>query len=104
MRGSRLALLLILYVSLDFANPMMPGAVSFDPDDSVEAVRPDRSRADGDAAPEAPGPAPERPEPGLLVRLAARPAPGIVPPRRAPVLPRFRPARSPDPAPGSDDH
>jgi hypothetical protein len=104
MRARRLAPLLILYVSLDFANPMMPGAVSFDPDDSVEAIRPDRSRVDGDAAPAPPGPAAERLEPSRLVRLAARPAPGIVPPRRAPVLPRLRPARSPDPAPGSDDH
>lgn len=34
-----LAVLLLAYLALDFANPLMPGAVSFDPDDSVEAVR-----------------------------------------------------------------
>ncbi|MBI2158262.1 MAG: hypothetical protein HYU26_15380, partial [Candidatus Rokubacteria bacterium] len=40
MTVSRLTLrLLLLYVALDFSNPLMPGAVSFDPDDSVEAVR-----------------------------------------------------------------
>jgi hypothetical protein len=29
---------LLLYVSLDFANPLMPGAVCFDPDRSVDGV------------------------------------------------------------------
>jgi hypothetical protein len=29
---------LLLYLAADFANPLMPGAVCFDPDDSVEGV------------------------------------------------------------------
>ena len=44
----KLALLLVVYVSLDFANPMMPGAVTFDTDDSVEGRKADRGR-DADA-------------------------------------------------------
>ncbi len=39
MRARHLILLLVLYVSLDLANPFMPGAFSFNPDDSVDAVR-----------------------------------------------------------------
>ncbi|MEX2146133.1 MAG: hypothetical protein WED01_03880 [Candidatus Rokuibacteriota bacterium] len=46
----KLALLLAVYVSLDFSNPMMPGAVSFDTADSVEGWRADRGReAEADA-------------------------------------------------------
>jgi hypothetical protein len=46
----KLALLLVVYVSLDFANPMMPGAVTFDTNDSVEGRKADRGRdADADA-------------------------------------------------------
>lgn len=40
MRRRVPALVLLLYVALDFANPLMPGAVSFDAETSVEAVRP----------------------------------------------------------------
>ena len=29
---------LVLYVALDFANPLMPGAVNFDPDTSVDGI------------------------------------------------------------------
>lgn len=38
MKGRRLILLLGLYVSLDLANPFMPGAFNFNPDDSVDGV------------------------------------------------------------------
>ena len=37
MRCATLAL--VLYLALDFANPLMPGSVSFDPDESVHATR-----------------------------------------------------------------
>ena len=43
----RLALLLLLYVSLDFANPLMPGAVTFDPSGSVDGLRAPRVRVVG---------------------------------------------------------
>src|SRR5262249_12531839 len=32
-------LVLVLYLALDFATPLMPGSVSFDPDESVHATR-----------------------------------------------------------------
>jgi hypothetical protein len=44
MRRSRLILLVLLYLVLDFANPHMPGAVSFDPDESIDGVRVERDR------------------------------------------------------------
>ena len=39
MRARHLIFLLGLYVSLDLANPFMPGAFNFNPDDSVDGVR-----------------------------------------------------------------
>ena len=50
MSPLKLALLLVVYVSLDFANPMMPGAVSFNTDDSVEGRKADRGDADAVAS------------------------------------------------------
>lgn len=38
MTGRRLTLLLALYVTLDLANPWMPGAFVFDPDGSVDGA------------------------------------------------------------------
>ena len=40
----RLVLLVALYVALDFANPLMPGAACFDAGDTVDAVRGHRLR------------------------------------------------------------
>lgn len=40
----QLSLLFALYLSLDFSNPMMPGAVGFGPGESVEARQGDRLR------------------------------------------------------------
>lgn len=40
----RLVLLVALYVALDFANPLMPGAVCFDAGDTVDGVRGQRPR------------------------------------------------------------
>jgi hypothetical protein len=49
----RLPVLLLLYVALDFANPLMPGAVRFDAG-SIEVVQADRTaRAARPAAPSA---------------------------------------------------
>lgn len=39
MRGRCLIVLLSLYVTLDFANPFMPGAFNFDPGESVDGAR-----------------------------------------------------------------
>lgn len=38
-------LAILLYVAADFANPLMPGAVCFDPDESVDGVARARSSA-----------------------------------------------------------
>jgi hypothetical protein len=43
MAVSRVSLLVLVYVTLDFANPLMPGAVSFDRG-SVDVVQGDRAR------------------------------------------------------------
>jgi hypothetical protein len=45
-----LTLVLVAYVAIDLANPLMPGARSFGLDDSVEARRADRSRGHDDVA------------------------------------------------------
>ena len=52
MTLNRLSVLLILYVAADFANPLMPGAVSY-PNGSVEGVHVERSRT-ADVLPDAP--------------------------------------------------
>jgi hypothetical protein len=101
----KLALLLAVYVSLDFSNPMMPGAVSFDADDSVEGRRADRGReADADAsAARLPAAAPLRSAaaaPAVMGR--ARPAPRGTPVWQ-PHVPRSYPSASSSTAP-SEDH
>jgi hypothetical protein len=93
--------LLVLYVLLDFANPLMPGAVGFGPGESIEAVR--VCQGDDCQLPGAPGPAarpaatppPAAPRPGRTSPLAARHR------RRGP-LRRPRPAH-PEPAPRTAD-
>lgn len=47
MTARRLTLLLILYVALDFANPLMPGAVTFDAADCTDGVHSDAARGAG---------------------------------------------------------
>lgn len=44
MKWPRLTLLVAMYVSLDVANPLMSGALSFGVEDSVEARQVDRFR------------------------------------------------------------
>jgi hypothetical protein len=44
MRGW-LVVLVAFYLALDLANPLMPGALNFDADDTVDAVRGHRDRA-----------------------------------------------------------
>ncbi|HUP34572.1 MAG TPA: hypothetical protein VNC82_03895 [Candidatus Limnocylindria bacterium] len=100
----KLALLLAVYVSLDFSNPMMPGAVSFDTAKSVEGRPADRGReveADAGGA-RLPAVAPLRHAAGApAVTGRARPAP-----RGAPVwqahVPRSYPSASVSTAPAED--
>ncbi|MBI1964092.1 MAG: hypothetical protein HYS37_12045 [Candidatus Rokubacteria bacterium] len=99
MTVSRLTLrLLLLYVALDFSNPLMPGAVSFDPDDSVEAVRAGRLEPPAAAVAVTPVPAPARVESAPPTRPALRrPAGPAAPPV---VLTHLR--RTPAPSRTSD--
>lgn len=78
MTWSRLALLVVLYVALDVMNPMIPGALVFEAEDSVEARQGLRFRAHDDATPFAR--APEhlpRLECRLVVTRPASPAPRV---------------------------
>jgi hypothetical protein len=70
MSLSRLSVLLILYVAADFANPLMPGAVTF-LNGSVEAVHVERARF-LECAPGAPVLAPHE---GVEVARLTCPAP-----------------------------
>ena len=49
--------LVLVYLALDFGDPNLPGATTFDPDDSVEVVHLQR---DPSPAPPAPAVTPER--------------------------------------------
>ena len=101
--AARVAFLgLVLYVALDFANPLMPGAVCFDPADSVEGVG--RARASVAAPSIAVSPTTEV---VLPAALGARVAASTATPRArtaVPIAPRARTAPAPDPSPAPDDH
>jgi hypothetical protein len=90
-----LVLLVVLYVSLDFANPWIPGAFVFDSDESVDALVPRRdlpvipetgaSRSAVKLEPRAlepEGALPARPLSGWLVerKRAHAPSPDLSPP------------------------
>lgn len=105
MRASRLAVLfLLLYVALDFGNPLMPGAVSFDPEDCVEAVRAGRVTAPADGVAVAPAPAPPRFEPVRSADLPLAPVPAPGPPRERLAHARRIPAPAAAAARLSEDH
>jgi hypothetical protein len=103
MAASRVSLLLLVYVTLDFANPLMPGAVSFDRG-SVEVVQGDRARPTA-VAPVCIVPSPEIVLERLRVaRTDHRPAPAVHRNRDAVIRIRHAPPSSPDPAVSPDDH
>ena len=90
------SLLVLLYLLLDLANPEVPGAFEFDPDESVEIVRIER-----DVTPAPPTlvsmaarewlMVPTSPLSTLTVQLPSGPAPSITMPLRIPQR------RAPDP-------
>jgi hypothetical protein len=104
MDASRLALLLLVYVTLDFANPFMPGAVSFD-GGSVDAVRADRARP---LTPAVPVDLASSSEAGIdpVARVRASVRPGPIPEPRHHAVTRIRraPPSSSDPPAASEDH
>jgi hypothetical protein len=67
MKWSRLTLLLAVYVTLDVSSPLMPGALCFSVEDSVEARRtaPVRIHAGASALPLAPSKPLTPVEPGI---------------------------------------
>ncbi len=94
--------LLLLYVAMDFANPMMPGAFEFEPAESVEALRGERNRVIAPTDLPAPNPLvvselPPRPREEGVVRNPF-PAELFIPVKRAHLL-----AAGDSASPG-DDH
>ncbi|MBI2217333.1 MAG: hypothetical protein HYU51_08555 [Candidatus Rokubacteria bacterium] len=83
--------LVAVYMSLDVSNPMMPGALTFGIDESVEVRQADRFRAHDAAARLPLAPAPKRLEP------VERPV--IVTRASAPDVPRIRRSRLEYPRP-----
>lgn len=99
------ALVVALYLVLDVANPLMPGALGLGVQNSVDSRQADRGRADDVTGPPAPTPT------GEHVEIFEA---GVAGPRPAPAAPRVRAAHAPrrtvpalaahaPPAP-SDDH
>ncbi len=98
-------LLILLYVTLDFANPMMPGAVMFNPDDTIEGVYVERVRPQSPAVAVALVPILGHGDLLPIIRAVAR---GLRENPEAPNRWRVQIGRahsfSPDPASLTDDH
>jgi hypothetical protein len=103
MTLAKLALLVAAYLSLDVANPMMPGALTFGVEESVEARQADRFRGrDAGVAPLPRAPEPERLDPsGRPLALSRLPGPQTSRPGRLPVT---RSGLSLPPAAPAEDH
>ena len=100
----RIPLLVLLYVTLDFANPLMPGAVRFE-GGSVEVVQADRSARAGVPTILVPEMRPVV----VVPPVGARVRPTLVPriPTRSPRrgARKVKPPRRPDPPPSTtEDH
>jgi hypothetical protein len=99
----RLAWLILIYVTLDFANPLMPGAVNFDAEDSVDGVHAERVRADRFETINAVTPALFHAAIVESERIS-RPVVALERSDREPSVVRRTPARPPEPASPGDDH
>ena len=93
----RVPALLLLYVVLDFANPLMPGAVNFDAGASVEAVRLERAWSPRALSAAVPVPAPP-----LALSPALVSPPAAHPTRPAPTRPTRRLAAPPRSGPTAE--
>jgi hypothetical protein len=103
MPARRFALLLVLYFALDFANPLMPGAVQF-VDGSVDVVHADRTRPESVPVDTALTSLPVHEQPNVLVRDPLH-FDSISPDRRDHFVPVRRPPHAPsDPSSSSEDH
>jgi hypothetical protein len=74
MTLAKLALLVAMYLALDLSNPMMPGALAFGVEETVEVVQSDRSRGDDHTPLVAFQTGSPTPGPGRPFRHAASPA------------------------------
>lgn len=104
MTLARLALLVAVYVSLDVSNPLMPGALTFGGEQSIELRQAERYRGQAHLA----APVPRPPEPECRDRadesLARRRPAAPMPPRLRPVRVMRSHLSSPLAASPSDDH
>jgi hypothetical protein len=100
----RLPLLVLVYITLDFGNPLMPGAVRFE-SGRIDAVQADRGARTDDSI--VPAPAPRPVAAPAAVQARARPAPVASMPTRSPrrLARRVSPPRRPDPpSSATEDH
>jgi hypothetical protein len=103
MAAGHPVLALLAYLALDFANPLMPGAVDF-AQGTIPAVGAERARSPERVAMETPTPHDQPPSPAPSLALPGRPARAPLP-RRPPRVPgRRRPRARSGPAPAADDH
>jgi hypothetical protein len=99
---SHFTLALLLYLVLDFGNPLIEGAVSFDPDESVDGVH--RSGALQHLV-TAPAPQPAHVEPAVeAATLGLAPRPDPSPLVRSVRLPHRVHLQPPEASRSSDDH
>lgn len=103
MKGRTLALTLLVYVTLDLANPFMPGAVTF-VDGRLQVI--DAGRPAGIDLPFPDSPAGVCPSPGEITpdRFAPRSTPDRTQPRRWMTPARRTLATGPELASPADDH
>lgn len=102
MKGWTLALFLLVYLTLDMANPFMPGAVTF-VDGRLEVI--DAGRPPGTELPIRDIAGQAAPRGGLaLARSSSRPVAAGEHLRRWWIPPRRPFSIAPEPAPSSDDH
>lgn len=103
MTLARLALLVVVYVSLDLSNPMMPGALAFGIEETVEVRQSDRFRHETHAPLVPLAPAPRRLDSPARAAARRRPLPPVTPHIRWARAPRA-PLSASVPASPSEDH
>jgi hypothetical protein len=104
MHRSGLAIVLLVYLTLDFANPLMPGAVRFERG-SVDSIQGDRARPVVPSVSLELAPTPEAVIDRLAQVQASQGTRWPAEPRRLRMAPiRRAPLPSPDPLAPSEDH
>lgn len=105
MTALRLALLpIVLYLSVDFANPHVPGAVSFEVNDCVDGIRLERPRASAERPVMTPIMTSRALDAPVGDTIPRRPIIAADPARRGVVPPRDPRHVASDSASAADDH